>query len=267
MRIPPKNLLSTSNMNYLYKCDIETIFASKTWANYMYMERFDLITNFIRENLSTSCNIIDIGCAQGNYSICLSEYGYRVIGMDIRKSFLEYALLKIEDPKKLNLDLCIADSNSLPFGSDSFDCVLLLEIIEHVKYPEKILREAHRILRKGGLLILSTVNKKRVTSRSKSFNEFKRDRLLDRPFATNTAKGSEHLFELTDDECHNILVESGFVIHSSWTIAFMGMYLLIPIFKRFPQNILRNVSNAFLKISPIKEMLGFDIVIIAQKCI
>lgn len=47
------------------------------------------------------------------------------------------------------------DATLLPFSSAGLDAVVMLEVLEHVRYPDRAVREAARVLRRGGLLILS----------------------------------------------------------------------------------------------------------------
>jgi SAM-dependent methyltransferase len=47
------------------------------------------------------------------------------------------------------------DASKLPFAQDSFDCVLLLDVVEHLQFPREALLEAARVLRPGGVLIVS----------------------------------------------------------------------------------------------------------------
>jgi len=49
----------------------------------------------------------------------------------------------------------LADAHSLPVRSESVDTVLLLEVLEHLKEPDVALREAYRVLKPGGSLVLS----------------------------------------------------------------------------------------------------------------
>ena len=47
------------------------------------------------------------------------------------------------------------DARCLPFADASFDTILLLDVLEHVAYPESVLAEAARVMRRGGRLLLT----------------------------------------------------------------------------------------------------------------
>ena len=54
-----------------------------------------------------------------------------------------------------NVDF-VCDAHDLPFADNSFDLVLLIEVLEHLENPQKALDEIYRVLRSDGNLILST---------------------------------------------------------------------------------------------------------------
>ena len=66
------------------------------------------------------------------------------------------------------IDLLIWDLEKIPYpiADSSFDVVLLTEVFEHLReYPARTLAEGHRILRPGGLLVLSTPNSTYILNR------------------------------------------------------------------------------------------------------
>ena len=50
----------------------------------------------------------------------------------------------------------LADAQNIPLSSNTVDCVKCTELLEHVEYPERVLNEISRVLKHGGILILST---------------------------------------------------------------------------------------------------------------
>jgi 2-polyprenyl-3-methyl-5-hydroxy-6-metoxy-1,4-benzoquinol methylase len=50
------------------------------------------------------------------------------------------------------------DNDPYPFGPDSFDAIFAGEVIEHLNNPDHFLEETHRILRRKGLLVITTPN-------------------------------------------------------------------------------------------------------------
>lgn len=93
-------------------------------------------------------NILDIGCGNG---LLLKEliktHKAHYYGVDVySNSKTPYRYKRADITKKL------------PFQNASFDCVILGEVIEHVPDPDFVLTEIHRVLKRGGYLIVSTPN-------------------------------------------------------------------------------------------------------------
>jgi len=109
-----------------------------------------------------SCCILDLGCGAGQSYETLTGSDSRVqwIGLDIGDS------MEVRNRAKLRQPLCTYDGVSIPMKSDCFDVVYSHQVFEHVRYPEKILSEAFRILRPDGFLIGSTSHLEPFHSRS-----------------------------------------------------------------------------------------------------
>ena len=109
------------------------------------------ITSFYLPHLPTRGLILEAGCGLGKEVIQLSDLGYQVIGLD----YIEEALHKIRSFRK-DSRLTAADVHALPFRDESLDAYLSFGVVEHFEFgPEPTLREAWRVLRKGGLLVLT----------------------------------------------------------------------------------------------------------------
>src|SRR5207302_422653 len=96
----------------------------------------------------------------GRYLAALAaELPERSAGVDISERILETARART------SADLQQANLESLPFGDGEFDAVLCSQVIEHVLDAPAALRELTRVLRPGGVLILSTDNARNVVSK------------------------------------------------------------------------------------------------------
>jgi ubiquinone/menaquinone biosynthesis C-methylase UbiE len=55
----------------------------------------------------------------------------------------------------IQISFCDFSKDKLPFSSDEFDNVVMLDVLEHLYFPEKLLKEAKRVLKPKGLLVLT----------------------------------------------------------------------------------------------------------------
>jgi SAM-dependent methyltransferase len=98
--------------------------------------------------------ILDVGTADGlMLSAIKSEFGNKqCFGMDI-----SYELLKLGSHS--DMQLLQADAMAMPFKNGTFDIVIATALIEHLNKPDDFLGESYRLLRKGGLVILTSPSK------------------------------------------------------------------------------------------------------------
>lgn len=104
--------------------------------------------------VAPDARILDAGCGAGPALRYLKQRGFIPFGCDL----VEYPLVQA---RRLIPDARLAQCNSdaaLPFAENSFDVILLSEVIEHVASPEFTLRECWRVLREGGAVAVTTPN-------------------------------------------------------------------------------------------------------------
>jgi len=100
--------------------------------------------------------ILDVACGSGyGASILLHKGAKEVVGIDRSRAAIKHAKKYYQESKATFLR---ADALFLPFDNESFDIVTTFETIEHLSSQEKFLKEIKRILKKDGLLVLSTPN-------------------------------------------------------------------------------------------------------------
>lgn len=111
--------------------------------------RYEFAANFFDEGAL----VLDNGCGIGRGSILLSAHGARVVGLDISENVVRNAA---DDPRCESVTFVVGNSCELPFPSRSFDCITCFEVIEHVNNPVLLLTEVRRVLRLGGVAVVST---------------------------------------------------------------------------------------------------------------
>lgn len=107
--------------------------------------------------LKTGEKILEIGCGNGYYLSLLNR-----LGMKLKLMGIDSDILALNDAKKFigndRVKLKLCDASKLPFESNSFDKIVMSEVIEHVVDEVIVLKEAKRVLKKGGILTLTTCN-------------------------------------------------------------------------------------------------------------
>jgi SAM-dependent methyltransferase len=102
-----------------------------------------------------SLQLLDIGCGTGaNLPLLCETAGRdgRVMALDYSPLALQFAQSHLHD---LPVSLLRGDATRLPFESESFDLVTMLDVLEHVERDEAAVREIARVLRPGGAFVLS----------------------------------------------------------------------------------------------------------------
>ncbi len=98
--------------------------------------------------------VLDIGCGIGTYVEKFRALGARALGVDVDAERVQ------RGRESKNLDtLALAVSEALPFPPDAFDGVLLHEVIEHVQDDRATIREAHRVVKPGGVVVVFAPNR------------------------------------------------------------------------------------------------------------
>jgi SAM-dependent methyltransferase len=102
--------------------------------------------------------VLDLGCRYGALTRAYAA-GHEVVGVDVDRDALARAA-------EIGVDTVWADvEERLPFESSSFDVVVAGELLEHLRYPERVIAEAQRVLRPGGTLVGSIPNFFRLKNR------------------------------------------------------------------------------------------------------
>jgi O-antigen biosynthesis protein len=116
-------------------------------------------------------DVLDIASGEGYGSYLLAQKANKVVGVDINSELIAYASGKY---KKNNLSFQEGNVISIPLNDASVDVVVSFETLEHVSKENqvKFIQEAGRVLKKDGVLVISTPNKENYSDRFGFTNSF-----------------------------------------------------------------------------------------------
>jgi 2-polyprenyl-6-hydroxyphenyl methylase/3-demethylubiquinone-9 3-methyltransferase len=102
--------------------------------------------------------LLDIGCGGGLLSEPMARLGAEVVGADAAPRNLPVARLHAQQ-SGLAIDYRHTTAEDLAAAGERFDIVLNMEVVEHVSDPLAYLTACHDLLKPGGLMICSTINR------------------------------------------------------------------------------------------------------------
>lgn len=143
--------------------------------NYPRVKKF---FNVIEPYLPSNGSILEAGCGLGPWVIRLGMLGYDVVGVDYQEECI--TKIKEYDAKQR---VYTADVRGMPFKDGSFRAYLSWGVIEHfAEGPDAVLKEAHRVLEDGGILILTVPYKNILRKIKEPLMYIKRNRLVRKLF-------------------------------------------------------------------------------------
>lgn len=112
---------------------------------------------FMKEYLNfEGKRVLDLGCGGGLISEGLTQLSAKVTGVDIEPRLIEVAKIHAEQQ---HLEIEYHAMNIEDFKGKPFDSIVCMEMLEHVENPGHIISQCHRLLKKDGLLFLSTIHR------------------------------------------------------------------------------------------------------------
>ncbi len=119
--------------------------------------------------LAAGKNVLDIACGEGYGAHLLSAMALQVTGMDIDAPTIEKAKAKYQ---QANVRFETAAAGSIPSANYEYDLVISFETLEHLDDQVAVIKEIKRILKPGGLLVISTPDKKNYSDKTGYTNPF-----------------------------------------------------------------------------------------------
>jgi SAM-dependent methyltransferase len=97
--------------------------------------------------------ILDVGCAHGRAVEALADDGWNVVAFDAEVALVREAVERT--PKAVG---CVGDARRMPFRDGSVSGAVAMEVIEHFHNPPEVIDEMHRLVRRGGAVVVTVPN-------------------------------------------------------------------------------------------------------------
>ena len=115
-----------------------------------YNKKFVKIINRL-VGLKLRGNLLDVGCANGEFLFLAKKKGFKTFGVEVNKDTADIAINN-------GLDVFNGTLEKANFKNNYFSVIYLGDVIEHVLNPAVLVKECRRILKKEGIIIISTPN-------------------------------------------------------------------------------------------------------------
>ena len=127
--------------------DYRDYIAGQTGEQFWFKSKKDLINILMNKIGRKNLKILNIGSGTGVDLEIMNRFGNIYI-IDVNKKALDLIPSNLYSEKK------VCDATALPYPNDFFDIVCSFDVFEHIKNDKKAVLEAHRVLKKKGLLLL-----------------------------------------------------------------------------------------------------------------
>jgi len=119
---------------------------------YQHLAAYEYAQKFAQDKI-----ILDFGCGEGYGAALLAKSAEKIVGLDystaaIKKAKQKYVLH--------NIEFICSDLRKINFENESFDMIIAFQLIEHLAHPEVFIAKAKAWLKKGGIFLLTTPNRR-----------------------------------------------------------------------------------------------------------
>lgn len=123
--------------------------ASYLGETYEWSSRFKLFGEVLKNNLgATSKKVLDIGCGDATFAKLYPEYNWHGIDLNLDRAAGKPIKAKVHDLSVV----------PYPYAQGEFDAIVCSEVLEHLWDPRVVHKQAHRMVKKDGVYIISTPN-------------------------------------------------------------------------------------------------------------
>jgi 2-polyprenyl-3-methyl-5-hydroxy-6-metoxy-1,4-benzoquinol methylase len=207
---------------------------------------------YVRELVGANRTVLDLGCGVGHVAAALKENGNQVTGVDVLPAAVNHEAFE----RYFSADMSGGIAPVLQcLEGRRFERILLLDILEHLHRPERVLEQCHQALAPGGQLVISLPNVAHLSVRLMllfgGFNYTERG-ILDKT----------HVHFFTRKTAHQMVKRCGYTIRSErFTVTPVELVLGMDAghwFMKFTNRILTVATNL------MPGLLAYQVMLVAQ---
>ena len=116
-------------------------------------------TDVIKQHITKEDVVLDLGAGTGVFSCVTAPHCKKVVALEITPRFAEEAQKTVEVLGINNVEVQTIKVNDIPYADNSFDVLLMVDVIHHCSDPRETLVEAFRVLKPEGKVIIFEPNK------------------------------------------------------------------------------------------------------------
>ncbi len=102
--------------------------------------------------------VLDLGCGSGIFIPIISPLCNRLMGVEVAPVLAEQSREVVRKFNLQNTSIIQGSAEEIPFGENSFDAVLSVDLLHHLEHLDRSLREIKRVLKSSGTLIVYEPN-------------------------------------------------------------------------------------------------------------
>jgi ubiquinone/menaquinone biosynthesis C-methylase UbiE len=224
------------------------------------------LAEYIAENKNAT--LLDIGCGTGWFDFYLRDkYSFdgEITGIDISQHNLNLLALEIKKRGDKKTSVFLANGEKMPFADKIFDIALMTESLEHVAEPETVIKEAARVLKRGGRFIITSPSGP-ICFFWNAF--FFLPKQLKRFFARNKngkLPGQAYDKPLSWRKIRQMLLNSGFSVSSYHKVIFLPHESYLQFFPIFVLRIWLHFAFLLERMGKLTNFMGLHHIVIAEK--
>ena len=119
--------------------------------------RFDYVVSMIPPSKDDEPRALDVGCGAGQLLPVLADKGYNTYGIDVSSQMIDCAH-QVCKRENIKADLQLGDCENLTYPDNFFDLYVAMGVIEYMDSDAPMLNEIKRVLRPGGIAIVTLRN-------------------------------------------------------------------------------------------------------------